>query len=113
MSESNKTIEGHPAPYSPTTPAEIDAKKTFDFVTDSRYIKGDIHVSDKIPNTDGTIEITDHAQVPVGKLEVQLKTLDKSNLKSPKYQCSRSFLAYCRHSTLAVILAVADDENCC
>ncbi|WP_207516088.1 DUF4365 domain-containing protein [Longitalea luteola] len=104
---------GPPAPYTLTTPVEMDSKKTFEYVMDSRFIKGEVRISDKVPNTDGIIEITNEEQIPIGKLEIQLKTLDKSNLDSPKYQCEKSFIAYCRDSILAVILVVADNQNNC
>jgi hypothetical protein len=104
---------GFPAPYPLTTPTEMDSKKTFDYVTDSRYIKLEVRISDKVPNTDGTIEITTEDQSPIGKLEIQLKTLDKANINSPRYQCHKSFISYCRISTLAVILVVADNQNNC
>jgi hypothetical protein len=94
-----------PAPYATTDAAEYDAVITFESLIDSRFVKPDIRVRDKHPNVDGTIEIVDQNQVPLGKLEVQVRKIEAGKRK---YSCPASLVAYSEVCTLPVILVCAD-----
>lgn len=78
---------------------------------DKTYVKPDPKIIDKFPNTDGEFTITDLEQYPIGKLDIQIKTLPKLNIESPKYQCELKFLKYCEMSLLPVLLAVVNAEK--
>jgi hypothetical protein len=96
MKEKSRIIDGSPAPYPSTTPAEIDSRNIFLNLIDSQFIKADIRHLDKYPNSDGIIEITTESQHPVGKIDIQLKTMKLKNYASPKFQCERSFFHIAR-----------------
>lgn len=100
--------EGSAAPYPNSATAEIQSVTVFNGLIDPVYIKADIKVLDKNPNYDGIIEITAGNQLPIGKLEVQIKTLGRKNYANPKYQASREFLSYCYQNNVPVLLIVVN-----
>lgn len=102
-----RIIKEAPAPFAKNTVPEVSSKDILHRLLDRRYVMGDINTSDKNPNSDGLLWITDGKQHPVGKIEVQLKTLPIKS-KAPKYSCTRPFLSYCESSALPVILIVVD-----
>lgn len=106
-----KIINSDPAPYPTTNTSELNAVLTFLTILDRSRVKPDAKFLDKIPNTDGTIELVNASQIPIGKLDIQIKNLDKKNEKKPKYQCEKSFLAFCEQSILPVLLIVVDTKN--
>jgi Domain of unknown function (DUF4365) len=106
-----KIIPTSPAAYSNTSAVELQSISTFLRLLDSKYIKDDIKKLDKYPNTDGTVEITDEEQIPIGKVEVQIKTLSASDLERPKHQFTAEFLSYCEDSILPVVLIAVDNTN--
>ncbi|RXK59211.1 DUF4365 domain-containing protein [Lacibacter luteus] len=109
--DANKLIDGKPAGYSSTSATELESKNIFQSLLDTRFIKGEIRVMDKYPNSDGILEITDEEQIPIGKIDIQLKTLQPKNFNSPSYQCERTFFSYCENSSLPVFLVVVDRQN--
>lgn len=109
--EISKFIDGKPASYSSTSATELESKNIFQSLLDTRFIKGEIRVLDKYPNSDGILEITDAEQIPVGKIDIQLKTLQPKNYSSPSYQCERSFFSYCENSPLPVILVAVNRQD--
>lgn len=104
----NKIISGDPAGYPATAATETESRNILMNLLNTKFIKGEIKVLDKYPNTDGILEITDVNQLPLGKIDVQLKTLQPKNYKKPCYQCERSFFVYCENSALPVILIVVN-----
>jgi hypothetical protein len=78
---------------------------------DNTFVKPDPKLIDKFPNTDGEFTITDFEQYPIGKLDVQIKTLPAKNVDTPKYQCDIKFLKFCETSLLPVILIIVNAEN--
>ncbi len=106
-----KIINSNPAPYPNTNTAEINAVRKFVEILDVDRVKPDVKFLDKFPNTDGTVELVNDSQIPIGKLDVQIKNLDKKNENKPKYQCEKSFLAFCEQSILPVLLVVVDTNN--
>src|SRR5574337_1581776 len=109
--EKDKLFDEKPAPYPATASSEMETKNIFQSLIDTRYIKGEVRSMDKYPNSDGILEITDEAQFPVGKIDIQLKTLQPRNYHSPGYSIDRSFIAYCQTSVLPVILVVVNRKD--
>lgn len=99
-----------PASYPQTSISETNSIDTLNYILNKRVIS---HLAshDKVPNIDGYLEIVDEKLSPIGKLEVQVKTLEPKNGKNPKYQCSDKFLGYCAKNTLPVLLIVVDSDN--
>lgn len=108
---SSKIIAGKPAPYPGTSTAEQDSKNIFHDLVGAKYIKGELNTLDKQPNSDGILEIVDNEGYPVGRIDVQLKTLPEKNYLNPKFQCERSFFVYCENSILPVILVVVNRRD--
>ncbi|MCA9459821.1 MAG: DUF4365 domain-containing protein [Nanoarchaeota archaeon] len=106
-----RIIKAKAAPYPKTNTKELEAVITFESLIDPNRIKPDIKIFDKIPNTDGLIEIVDLEQIPIGKIEIQIKYLNPYNYKTPKYQCDKKFLAYCEGSLLPVLLILVNTKN--
>lgn len=106
-----KIINAEPASYPITNTAEYKSVFTFLNIIDKNYIKADLRILDKYPNTDGIIELVTVEQRPIGKLDIQIKTLNENHKDNPKYQCNIEFLAYCEESLLPVILVVVDAES--
>lgn len=90
-----------PRPYPPTDSAEQDAVATLLSLIDAGFVKADIRIRDKYPNIDGTLELVDQRQVPLGKLEVQVRKIGHGERK---YSCPVSLVRYSEVSTLPVIL---------
>lgn len=80
-------------------------------ILDKSRIKPEATFMDKYPNTDGYITITDAKQYPIGKCEIQIKTLPDINLDKPKYQCTLPFLSHCEVSLLPVILIAVNTNS--
>lgn len=97
-----------PAPYSNTDSAENRAVAIFQYKIDSDYIKADVKTRDKYPNIDGTVEIVDDDNVPLGKIEVQIRAIPSG---TRKYSCPSSLVAYSDVSTLPVVLVCVDVSN--
>jgi len=104
----NKIVDANPAPYPNTNTAEIKAVVGFVSILNLDRVKPDAKFLDKVPNTDGTVEIVSKTQIPIGKLEIQIKALEEKNYLTPKYQCELDFLSYCENSILPVILIVVN-----
>jgi len=107
----NRIIDSNPAAYPQTNTSEIKAVTTFESILDIERVKADVKVLDKIPNVDGTLELVNTQQIPIGELKVQIKALEKKNYQNPKYQCQKDFLAYCENSILPVLLIVVNTES--
>ncbi|HTB52335.1 MAG TPA: DUF4365 domain-containing protein [Ferruginibacter sp.] len=101
-------INAPSTPYAKTAKAELDSRKIFLHLIDSQFIRGEISQNDKTPATDGILEIIDDNQRLIGKIEIQLKTLNPKSYKSLSFQCKDSFLASCENATLPVILIVVN-----
>lgn len=85
-------INTEPAKYSKTDTAEADTLAIFNYIINKERIKPYLQQRDKTPNYDGYLEITKENQTPIGKIEVQIKKLNKKNENNPKYQCDFSLL---------------------
>lgn len=101
------------AGYTKTTPSESKSVALFNHLINHDYVKSNTTTSDKTPNIDGYVTITEKDQIVIGKLEVQIKTLKVKDSTSPKYQCPEQFLAYCQTSQLPILLITADKKKQC
>ena len=97
-----------PAQYPPTDASEQKSVTTFLNHIDNEVVKADIKTRDKFPNIDGVVELVDNNQVPIGKLEVQIKTISKGE---NKYSCPTSLVAYSEVTTLPILLICVDIYN--
>lgn len=107
----NKIIKSEPAKYPETSVPESKTITIFRYIIEERNVKADLKEMDKIPNYDGYLELTEDDQSPIGKIEVQLKTLDEKDSDNPQYQCDLKFLSYCEGSVLPVFLIAIDIKN--
>ena len=107
----SKIIKTTPAPYPPTASSELDAVTCLLDILDKKLVKPDIKVLDKFPNIDGSIELTNLDQIPIGEFNVQVKTVSQNKDETISYQCTLPFLAYCENSILPVILITVDIES--
>ena len=99
-----------PKPYPPTDSAEQDSKTVLESLIDSRLVKTDIRTRDKYPNIDGTIELVNENGVPIGKFDVQLRSVPKGQLS---FGCETTLVSYSKVSTLPVLLICVDSEDKC
>lgn len=76
---------------------------------DTKRVRHDLREGDKTPNLDGYIVLIDDTAHPIGKIEVQIKSLPSG---ATSYRCSSSLVAYSQESTtLPVILVCVDSKN--
>jgi hypothetical protein len=73
-----------PAPFSNTDAAEGESITVLRSLLDTRRVRHDIREGDKTPNLDGYIVLIDDTAHPIGKLEVQIKTLPAG---ATSYRC--------------------------
>ncbi len=94
-----------PKPYSNSDTAEIESLNVFRRKVNSNYIKLDIKERDKFPNIDGYAEIVTVEQIPIGKIEVQIKTIRNGDAN---YYIDSSLFSYAETTTLPVILILVN-----
>ncbi len=99
-----------PKQYPANDSSEQDAKTVLESLVDSHFVKLDIRTRDKVPNVDGTIELVNEKSVPIGKLDIQLRSIPKGHTS---YNCEVSLAAYGKVSTLPVLLVCVDTVNKC
>lgn len=106
-----KIFNSKPAKFPNNTTEELNSVYKLLDLFDKKRIISDPKIIDKFPNTDGEITIIDSEQYPIGKCEIQIKTLPDSEVKTPKYQCELPFLSYCETSLLPVILIAVNAKE--
>jgi len=99
-----------PKSYPPTDSAEQDSKTVLESLIDSRLVKTDIRTRDTTPNIDGTIELVNENIKPIGKFDIQLRSIPKGQTS---FSCETSLASYSKVSTLPVLLICVDSENKC
>ena len=99
-----------PKPYSPTDSAEQDSKTVLESLIDSRLVKTDIRTRDTTPNIDGTIELVDENIKPIGKFDIQLRSIPKGQTS---FSCETSLPSYSKVSTLPLLLICVDSAHKC
>lgn len=77
LQQMEKLFDETPAPYPMSSVLESNAIFTLQFIIDTRRIKLDIKTLDKIPNSYGIIEVVNDAQIPIGKIDAQIKILEQ------------------------------------
>ncbi len=107
---SEKIINAKPAPYPNNNAEELAAVSCFLSIVDNKFVKPDVNFLDKVPNTDGFVELTDNDDSPVAIIRVQLKTASKVDPKKDyvSHQCDLPFLASCEGSIIPVLLIAVD-----
>lgn len=98
----------NPAAYPSRNTEELEALRVFENLLDLKFTKPDLKRLDTRPNTDGTIEIVDESQRPLGKIEVQVKKIPDG---ATSYQCPVELIAYSERISLPFILVCVDVGN--
>jgi hypothetical protein len=98
----------NPAAYPSKNTEELEALQTFERLLVVRFEKSDLKKLDTRPNTDGTIEIVDEEQLPLGKIEVQVRKIPDGETS---YQCPIKLIAYSERISLPFILVCVDVGN--
>jgi len=99
-----------PKSYPQTDSAEQDSKAVLESLIDSQFVKLYIETRSTHPNIDGTIELVNENRVPIGKLDIQLRSIPKGQTS---FSCETSLAAYSKVSTLPVLLICVDSKNNC
>nr|WP_294921840.1 hypothetical protein [uncultured Flavobacterium sp.] len=107
----SKIFNSKPARFPNNNTEEYNSVIKLLDILDKSRIKPDPKLIDKFPNTDGEFTIVDESDYPIGKCELQIKTLPDHNIISPKYQCTLPFLSHCENSLLPVILIAVNYNN--
>jgi hypothetical protein len=97
-----------PSPYPPNTTEELDAIAVFEGLLDKRFVIPHLNKLDKVPNTDGHVEIVDEERRPIGKLEVQVRKIPDD---STSYSCPIELVAYSATISLPFLLVCVDVGN--
>lgn len=100
--------KSEPAGYSPTDGAERRAVRAFESALDLDRVKPDIRVADKIPNTDGTLELTDEQGKPLGLFSVQVRSIGDKDIR---YSCPVELLGYSERCSHPFLLVCVDVKN--
>ena len=98
----------NPAAYPNRNTEEQEALRAFENLLDLKFTKPDLKRLDNRPNTDGTIEIVDDEQRPLGKIEVQVKKIPDGETS---YQCPIELIAYSERISLPFVLVCVDVGN--
>lgn len=99
-----------PAPYPSSDKAENNAVDTLNYILDER-VKSHIDTRDKVPNHDGYLELVDENEVPLGRINVQVKKLPDKNRDSPKKQMKTKHLSYCYVSNDPFVVILVDIDK--
>ncbi len=99
-----------PKSYPPTDSAEQDSKTVLESLTDSQFVKLYIETRSTRPNIDGTIELVNENRVPIGRLDVQLRSIPKGQTS---FSCETSLAGYSKVSNSPVLLICVDSANKC
>lgn len=90
----------NPTPYSNTDHAESRAINIFEGLVSDEHVKSHLDKRDKVPNHDGYVELVDDENVPIGRMDIQIKKLpndfDPSN---PKIKIPLSLYAYSKRTS--------------
>ena len=99
-----------PAKYSKQAESEMVSVHIAKGYFLDRHFTPYLSENDKTPNIDGSIDINDIEGYPLGKVEVQIKTLPDQYSK-PRFNTTLKMLVYARDSQLPFILLVVDQNN--
>lgn len=109
----NKKIEPKPAIFSKSSKTEQKSINLVNSLLDKvEHTHSQINQNDRTPNSDGYIWILEKTGAPIGKIEVQVKTL-KQNYKTPSINVKLKLLAYAKKCQLPFYLFAVDYSNNC
>ena len=97
-----------PSPYPGYTIEELEAINIFEGLIIRKSIIPHISRLDKIPNTDGHIEILDDQKRPVARLEIQIKKIPDGDTS---YSCPVELVAYSERIGQPFLLVCIDTGN--
>jgi hypothetical protein len=96
------------ASYPANNTEELQAVITFLSLLDVARVKPQPNWLDKIPNTDGSVELVGEDQRSLGRLEIQVKKLPDG---ATSFQCPVALIDYSERSLLPLLLVCADVAN--
>ena len=97
-----------PKLFPPTDAAEQESIAVLLNLIDHQYIKADIQHRSNYPNIDGNVAVVDDQNVPIAKLEVQVKKIGDNQTK---YSCPSTLVTYSQFSTLLPVLLICVDTT--
>lgn len=97
-----------PARYPANNSEELEAVHTLNSLFDAKLVKPDIKTQDKVPNIDGTLEIVDPDQRPIGHFVVQVKKISDGAMR---YDCPTSLVEYSKRNSSPFLLICVDTKN--
>lgn len=98
-----------PAGYSKQSKSETKSINILNSLLDEKFVASYLSKNDKTPNHDGSLDLIEN-DIPIGKLEVQVKTL-KAGYSKPSYPIKLTLLAYIRNAQLPFIFIAIDQLN--
>lgn len=96
-----------PASYPPKNTEEMEAVVAFLGLLDLKRVKPDTKFLDKVPNVDGSVELVDEQQKPIGELKVQIKKIPSGSLQ---FDCPIELVGYSTRVCSPFILVCVDVE---
>lgn len=100
---------GRGAIYTQNARSDYQSVTILRLILDSNKVICDVKDNDKVPNYDGYLDLINHNGEPLGKLEVQVKTL-KKRYKKPSYSIKRKLIEYVVKSAQLPVLLIAVDQ---
>ena len=97
-----------PKRYPAKNTEELDAVHALLGLLDIERIKPDIKALDKVPNHDGSVELVDAQQRPIGKLQVQVKKIPDG---ATQFDCPIELVAYSTRISSPFVLICVDVGN--
>lgn len=98
----------HPAAYPAKNTEEMKAVLQFLTLLDLEKVKPDAKFLDKVPNLDGSVELVDDDQRPVGELKIQIKKIPDG---TRKFDCPVELVAYSHFVSSPFLLVCVDVGN--
>jgi hypothetical protein len=101
-------MNAEPAPYPPNSAEEEETILVFKGLLDHNSVVAQLRALDKVPNSDGYLELTDSERRPLGKLEVQIRKLPDNETS---YSCPLTLVGYSGRISLPFLLICVDVRN--
>jgi len=78
-----------------------------------KIVNPDLRKGDTLPNIDGYLQLLNNRRIEVGKLEVQVKTLEKRTIATriSYYFKDEKFISYCKNSRQLPVLLIGVDRE--
>jgi hypothetical protein len=101
---------GKGAIYTKNAISDYQSVTILKFILDPNHVICDVKDNDKVPNYDGYLDLINPNGEPLGKLEVQVKTLKKGSIKAT-YSIKRKLIEYVAKSAQLPVLLIAVDQE--